>query len=161
MTVTNVEKDVEKLTLTITADFAAPVDRVWQVWADPRELEQWWGPPTHPATFVEHSLAPEARSLYFMTSPAGQRFYGWWHILTVDTPTSLTYEDGFANSDGTVDESVLPAHRRVTLEAITTGTRMTVATRFASAEAMERMIAMQIVEGLVGAIGQIDSIVRP
>jgi uncharacterized protein YndB with AHSA1/START domain len=160
MTVTHVEQDVDRLTVTITAEFDAVPARVWQVWADSRQLERWWGPPTHPATFVEHTLVPDARSLYFMTSPTGERFYGWWHVLTVDAPTSLTYEDGFAHADGTVDDSVLPAHRTVTLEATQAGTRMTVATRFASAEAMERMIAMQIVEGLVGAIGQIAGIVR-
>jgi hypothetical protein len=26
--------------------------------ADPRQLERWWGPPTHPATFTKHDLAP-------------------------------------------------------------------------------------------------------
>ena len=50
MTVTNVHKDPEALTMTITAEFDAPVERVWQLWADPRQLERWWGPPTYPAT---------------------------------------------------------------------------------------------------------------
>ena len=45
MPVTDVQHDLDALTLTITADFAAPVDRVWQVYADPRQLERVWGPP--------------------------------------------------------------------------------------------------------------------
>jgi len=56
MTVTTIDKDTEALTLTLVADFAAPVDAVWELWADPRKLERWWGPPTYPATFVEHDL---------------------------------------------------------------------------------------------------------
>ena len=44
MTVKSVEKDTERLTMTITAEFDAPVERVWQLWDDPRRLEQWWGP---------------------------------------------------------------------------------------------------------------------
>lgn len=39
MTVTNVHRDPERLTMTVTAEFDAPVDRVWQLWADPRLLE--------------------------------------------------------------------------------------------------------------------------
>ena len=62
MTLTSVEKDVDGLSLTLTADFDAPVERVWQLWADPRQLERWWGPPTHPATFERHDLTPAARS---------------------------------------------------------------------------------------------------
>ena len=56
MTVIDVVKDTEALTLTLTAEFAAAPERVWQVWADPRQLEQWWGPPTWPATFVDHDF---------------------------------------------------------------------------------------------------------
>ena len=46
MTVTSVDKDTENLTMTVTTDLAASVDRVWQMWEDPRLLEKWWGPPT-------------------------------------------------------------------------------------------------------------------
>ncbi len=56
MPVTNVEKSPEDLILRITCEFDAPVDRVWQIWADPRQLERWWGPPEYPATVVDHDL---------------------------------------------------------------------------------------------------------
>ena len=58
MTVTRVHKDLTALTLTVHAEFASDVDRVWQLWADPRRLERWWGPPMFPATFVAHDLSP-------------------------------------------------------------------------------------------------------
>jgi hypothetical protein len=35
MSVSSVEKDPEALTLTVTADLEATVDRAWQLWADP------------------------------------------------------------------------------------------------------------------------------
>jgi uncharacterized protein YndB with AHSA1/START domain len=43
MSVTRVDKDLDTLTLTLIADFDAPIERVWQLWADPRKLERWWG----------------------------------------------------------------------------------------------------------------------
>ena len=73
MSVTNVTKDPEALTMSITSRFDAPVERVWQVWADPRRLERWWGPPTYPATVTEHDLAVGGRVRYFMTGPEGDR----------------------------------------------------------------------------------------
>ena len=54
MTVTAVRKDPAALTMTLTAEFDASPERVWQLWADPRQLERWWGPPTYPATFTAH-----------------------------------------------------------------------------------------------------------
>jgi uncharacterized protein YndB with AHSA1/START domain len=56
MSVIRVEKDFDNLSLILVAEFDAPIERVWQLWADPRQLERWWGPPTHPATVEKHHL---------------------------------------------------------------------------------------------------------
>src|SRR5207253_5868467 len=48
VTVTAVRKDPQRLTMTIEAEFDASPERVWQLWADPRQLERWWGPPGYP-----------------------------------------------------------------------------------------------------------------
>ncbi len=100
MTVTNVEKDTERLTLRLTAEFAAPVERVWRLWEDPRQLERWWGPPGYPATFVEHDFKGGGAVTYYMTSPEGETHYGWWRITEIDAPSRLEFEDGFGDSDG-------------------------------------------------------------
>ena len=73
MSIVSVEKDVDDLSLTIVAEFDAPIERVWELWADPRKLERWWGPPTHPSTFERHDLAPGGEVSYFMTGPDGER----------------------------------------------------------------------------------------
>ncbi len=54
MPVVDVKTDIDALTLTIVADFSAEVQRVWQIYADPRQLERVWGPPEFQATFVDH-----------------------------------------------------------------------------------------------------------
>lgn len=69
MPVIDVQTDTDALTLTITAEFAAPVERVWEVYENPRRLEKVWGPPEYPATFVEHDFTPGGRATYYMTSP--------------------------------------------------------------------------------------------
>ena len=67
MTVTAVHKVPESLTMTLTAEFDATPERVWDLWADPRKLERWWGPPTYPATFTAHDLAVGSHVVYHMT----------------------------------------------------------------------------------------------
>jgi uncharacterized protein YndB with AHSA1/START domain len=42
MTVTAVRKDADTLTMTLEAEFDASSERVWQLWADPGQLERWW-----------------------------------------------------------------------------------------------------------------------
>ena len=48
MPVTDVSHDLDARTLTIVADFAGSPKRIWEVYADPRQLERIWGPPTYP-----------------------------------------------------------------------------------------------------------------
>ena len=159
MTVTAVRKDHETLTMTLTAEFDASPGRVWQLWADPRQLERWWGPPTYPATFTKHDLAPGSRVEYHMTGPEGDQPKGYWDVLEADAPHRLVFRDGFANDDGTPNDALPRNEGRVTIEAVGAGrTRMSIESIFPSAEAMEQVLAMGMEEGLTQAVGQIDAI---
>ena len=106
MTVTSVRTDPDTLTLTLTAEFDASPERVWDLWSDPRKLERWWGPPTYPATFTAHDLTPGSRIQYHMTGPTGDQPHGYWDIVEVDAPNRLAFVDGFAHADGTPDDGL-------------------------------------------------------
>ena len=118
MTVTAVRKDPDALTMTLTAEFDASPARVWDLWADPRQLERWWGPPTWPATFTAHDLAPGSHVEYHMTGPTGDEAHGFWDIVEADPPRRLVFLDGFANDDGTPNDDFPRNEGRVTIEPI-------------------------------------------
>jgi uncharacterized protein YndB with AHSA1/START domain len=158
MTVTSVQ-DPAALTMTVTAEFSASPDRVWQLWADPRQLERWWGPPNYPATFTKHSLAPGSRVEYHMTTPEGDQPKGYWDVLETDAPHRLVVRDGFRNDDGSDNDTMPAGEFRVTIEEVSEGrTRMSIENLFTSAEAMEQLLAMGQEEGMKQAVGQIDAI---
>jgi uncharacterized protein YndB with AHSA1/START domain len=159
MTVTAVRKDPDTLTMVIAAEFDASPERVWQLWADPRKLERWWGPPTYPATFTRHDLAPGSRVEYHMTGPEGDQPRGYWDVVEVEPPRRLVFIDGFAHDDGTPNDAFPRNEGIVTIEPVGGGrTRMSIESRFPSVEAMEQVLAMGMEEGLKQAVGQIDAI---
>ena len=104
MTVTAVRKDPQALTMTLDAEFDAPAERVWELWADPRQLERWWGPPNYPATFTKHDLAPGSRVEYHMTTPEGDQPKGFWDIVEVDAAASACRPRRLRNDDGTAEQ---------------------------------------------------------
>jgi uncharacterized protein YndB with AHSA1/START domain len=159
MTVTTVRKDPETLTMTITAELGVTVERAWELWADPRQLERWWGPPTYPATVVDHDLTPGGRVTYFMTGPDGDKAHGWWEVLAVEPPTRLELLDGFAHDDGTPNGAMPTMTMVVTLaERDRGGAVMTIETHFPSLDAMEQLVSMGMEEGMSAAMGQIAGI---
>ena len=159
MTVISVHKDPEALTMHITAELDATVERSWQLWADPRQLERWWGPPTYPATVVDHDLVTGGRVTYFMTGPDGDKSHGWWQVLAVDPPHSLELKDGFADEDGTPNDAMPTTITVVTLtERDGGGTLMALETHFPSVQAMEQLVSIGMEEGVTAALGQIANI---
>lgn len=158
MPVTDVRHDLDDLTLTITAEFAAPVERVWQVYADPRQLERVWGPPSYPATIVDHDLRPGGRVTYYMSGPEGEKHCGWWKVDTVDEPREFTFEDGFADEDFNPLPDMPVSHNIFTFTDVDGRTRATFVSRYASAEALQQVLDMGVVEGATSAINQIDEL---
>lgn len=159
MPVTDISHDLDALTLTITAQFAAPVQRIWDIYADPRQLEKVWGPTEYPATVVDHDLTPGGRVTYYMTGPEGDRHFGYWNVLEVDEPRSFTYEDGFAHEDFSPDPQ-LPASRCVsTFTAHERGTRAVYTTSYSRREELQTVLDMGVEEGSRSAIDQIDELV--
>jgi uncharacterized protein YndB with AHSA1/START domain len=159
MTVTAVHKDTENLTMTLTAEFEASPERVWQLWEDPRQLERWWGPPTYPATFTAHDLTPGGVMEYHMTGPEGDQPKAYWEIISTEPPSSITFSDGFRNDDGSRNQDFPEMQVAVQIDDIGEGrTRMSIESRFATADAMEQLLAMGMEEGLTLAVGQIDAV---
>jgi uncharacterized protein YndB with AHSA1/START domain len=160
MSITSLDKDFDTLTITLIADFDASVERVWQLWADPRKLERWWGPPTYPATVEEHDLTPGGDVTYFMTGPEGDKHRGWWRVASVEPPASLEFTDGFANQDGSRNDELPTTAVRMRLSQRDGGTRMELRSIFDSREQMEQLDRMGMTEGWKQAVGQMDGLLE-
>lgn len=159
MTIRSITTDTEAQTVTIVADFPVPVHRLWDAYQDPRQLEAFWGPPGWPATFTRHGMYPGGKSAYHMTGPDGEQSAGYWDILRVDPPYEFELIDGFAQPDGQPDTN-LPTVRVVfTFDETTLGSMLTATTYFSSAEELEQLLAMQMLDGTREAMNQIDGVV--
>jgi uncharacterized protein YndB with AHSA1/START domain len=157
VTLVTTTKDLDALTMVVVAEFDAGIQQVWQLWADPRKLERWWGPPEWPATFTRHDLVAGGESRYHMTGPDGEQPGGYWKISEVHEPTRLVVHDGFTDEAGNPAPGD-PVMMEVTLDEQPGGTRMTLTSTFASAEQLDEMVKMGMEEGLAGAIEQIDGV---
>jgi len=158
MTVVSTRKDVEGLTLTLVAEFDAGVERVWQVWEDPRQLERWWGPPGWPATVEQHDFVVGGWCRYHMTGPEGEKSRGWWTFTAIDAPHRLEFDDGFADENGDPVTTMDSMHMAITLEDVGGKTRMTSVMTFTSADQLEQLLEMGMEEGARQAMGQIDEV---
>ena len=153
MPLTSVTKDAARLTLTVVGDYPVPQLRLWDAFADPRQLERFWGPPSAPATFTRHEFKVGGRAEYFLTLPNGDKWNGSWKFTAVNPISSFEAHDGEDN----VEDENMPASMTFAFETTPKGSRMTCVTRFESVEAMEQTIP-GMEEGLRAAMPQLDAV---
>jgi uncharacterized protein YndB with AHSA1/START domain len=158
VTVTSVRNDPVNLTLTIAAEFDASPERVWQLWADPRQLERWWGPPDYPATMTAVDLRPGGKVEYYLTGPDGEMPQSPWEVLEADPPRLIVVRDSVVDEDGhPLDQG--PSTMTVKIEAVDAGrTQMLIESKFHSREALEVALTMDMGQILTSAIEQINAI---
>jgi uncharacterized protein YndB with AHSA1/START domain len=158
VSIVSVHKDFDELSLVLIAEFDAPIERVWELWADPRRLERWWGPPSHPATVEAHALQVGGEVAYFMTGPDGARTHGWWRVTAVAPPRSLEFTDGFADGDGTPTAGSPTTDVQVRLAERDGGTRMELRFVFASRDHMDQLQRWGAFDVFPQSVAQMDAL---
>lgn len=145
--------------MTITIDLPTDLITAWNLWADPRLLERWWGPPEHPCTFTTHEFHAHGSATYYMDSPSGQRFHGWWSITEVDPHKRIVLIDGFGEShDNPADEMPIST-TTVAFEEDGNTTRILITSTYESPDELNRALDLGMEEGFITAIAQIDELI--
>jgi uncharacterized protein YndB with AHSA1/START domain len=159
MSVTSVQKDPESLTMTVTADLDATVDRAWQLWADPRQFEQWWGPPGYRATVVDHDLRAGGRITFFVAGTQGERHESTWEVIAADPPRRLELRDADVDDDGIPNDGNAMTAMIVTIDEGRNGRAvMAIRTHFDSQAGMEDVLATGFEEGMRIVFSQLEAV---
>ncbi len=158
MGVTSVEKDHEALTMTVTTNLDATVERAWQLWADPRQFEKWWGPPGYPVTVVDHDLRAGGRITFFMAGHEGDRHDSTWEVVAADAPRLLELRDADVDDDGRPNDGNAMTTMVITFDERHGRTAMAVRTHFDSLAGMEQVLATGVEEGMRMVLAQIDDV---
>src|SRR4029453_15479613 len=156
---TNRSTDPAAKTITLTAEFDAPVERAWQLYADPRQLEQWWNPPAYPLTITDHNLSVGGMVRAHVTTPDGQKARAYWRITAVDAPRRMGGGDGFPHDHPQPNPTTPPTTMHLTLaDRDGGGTLMTIVVGFLSVESMQDYLDMDIEEQMRVTFGQADAL---
>ncbi len=159
MSVTSVEKDLESLTMTVTAHLDATVERAWQLWDDPSQFERWWGPPGYPATVVDHDVRAGGRITFFMAGTEGERHDSTWEVIAANPPRLLELRDADVDDDGRPNDGNTMTAMVITIdERHDGGAVMAIRTHFDSLAGMEQHLAMGVEEGMSMLFAQIDAV---
>jgi uncharacterized protein YndB with AHSA1/START domain len=86
-----------------TRVFAAPLEQVWQAWADPARVRQWWGPHGFSVPVADLDFREGGRTLLCMRAPAeygGMDLYNTWTYTEVVPHARLRFVLRFTDAAG-------------------------------------------------------------
>jgi len=92
-----------------------------------------------------------------MTSPDGEKYAGYWAVTAVQEPTGFSFQDGFADLDFNPSPELPISTNVYTFEPLGNGTRAVTGT-YESAEALQQVLDMGVIEGATSAMAQIDDL---
>lgn len=80
--------------LKLTRIYDAPIEAVWDAWADPEQAAQWWGPRGYTITTHSKDLRPGGTWRYTMYGPDGVEYANVTQYLEVEKHSKLVYDHG-------------------------------------------------------------------
>lgn len=167
MSEVKVTKDLENKTLVIEYVANGPKEKVWRAYADKEWFEKWWGPEGWQTTTKEFDFKPGGKVHYDMKCIDknqgewfGQHSWGLMVIDTIDEPNSFSYTDYFSDEQGTLNKE-MPV-LKITNEFIEEDGKTRIISRSLAdtAEQIEQLLQMGVVEGFSSQLNRLDELMR-
>ena len=86
-------------TVTITAEFDAERDLVWDAYTKPELLDQWWAPRPFESKTKHMNFEVGGRRFYAMVSPDGQERWAVQKYTSITPKTNFKFFNAFADAD--------------------------------------------------------------
>lgn len=163
---TKVTKDLEAKTLIIERTFDAPKNKLWQAYADKDLFQKWWGPEGWETTVKEFNFTPGGRNHYCMKCVDqnqgewyGKESWGLMHYETITEPDSITYKDFFSDAEGNIQEG-MPG-LTIVIEFVEADDKTTITSHCIaeSAEDIEKLLNMGMIEGFASSSNKLEKLV--
>ncbi len=139
----NINKETK--TVTITAEFDAPRDLVWDAYTKPELLDRWWAPKPFSSRTKVMEFREGGRRFYAMVSPEGVERWAVQRYTSITPKTNFKIFNAFADANEVPE---LPGSEwDLTFTESNGRTIVHVSIYNESLERLERMVAMGFTEG--------------
>lgn len=143
-------------TVTITAEFDAERDLVWDAYTKPDLLDRWWAPKPFASRTKVMEFREGGRRFYAMVAPDGQERWAVQKYTSITPKTNFKLFNAFADEN---EHLQLPGSDwDLSFESRDGKTTVTVSIYNESLERMEQLLAMGFKEGFTMTLGQLKEL---
>ena len=145
-------------TVTITAEFDADRDLVWDAYTKAELLDQWWAPKPWSSRTKVMDFREGGRRFYAMVSREGAEKWSVQKYTSITPKTNFKLLNAFADKN---ENPELPGSDwDLSFDEQGSKTTVTISIYNESLERMENLIAMGFKEGITMTLGQLQDLLR-
>jgi uncharacterized protein YndB with AHSA1/START domain len=86
--------DLAARTIEASRVFDAPREFIWDLWADPKHMQHWWGPRGFTLTTESHDFKPGGHWKMVMHGPDGKNYDNFHTYTEIRKPFRIVHEHG-------------------------------------------------------------------
>ena len=148
--------DKETKTVSITAEFEAERDLVWDAYTKPELLDQWWAPKPFTSRTTVMDFKVGGRRFYAMVSPEGDERWSVQKYRSITPKTNFKFFNAFADKD---ENPELPGSDwDLNFSEQDGTTTVSISIYNESLERLERMIEMGFKEGVTAQLQNLEEL---
>jgi uncharacterized protein YndB with AHSA1/START domain len=148
--------DKETKTVSITAEFDAKRDLVWDAYTKPELLDQWWAPKPLASRTKVMEFREGGRRFYAMVSPEGDERWAVQKYTSITPKTNFKLFNAFADKDENLE---LPGSDwDLNFSEQSGKTKVSISIYNESLERLERMIEFGVREGTLMQLNNLEEL---
>ena len=95
------DSTITKEAIVIERTFDAPVDLIWQMWTQPEQFKNWYGPEGFTVPVAEMDVRVGGKHLFCMAAPDGSmKMWSTGEYTEIIPNERLVYTDSMADENG-------------------------------------------------------------
>ena len=142
--------------IRVTRVFAAPRERVWQMWTQAEHLVNWWGPEGWTLPVCELDFRVGGEWYYCMQGPDMQSC-GITTYEEIVAPERLVHTDAFVDADRKVMDAFPLAHITTIFEEAAGETAVRSSVRYATKQERDTIVEMGMQIGMDQTLDRLDA----
>lgn len=148
--------DKQTKTVSITKEFAAERDLVWDAYTKPELLDQWWAPKPFTSKTKAMEFTEGGRRFYAMVSPDGGERWAVQRYTSISPKTNFKFFNAFADENENLQLPGSDWDLNFSEENGTTTVRISIYNE--SLERLERMVATGFREGTIAQLENLEEL---
>ncbi|MGV3696052.1 SRPBCC domain-containing protein [Flavobacterium sp.] len=152
--------DKENKTVSITREFAADRDLVWEAWTNPEILDQWWAPKPLTSRTKSMEFKVGGRRIYAMIGTEGQENWSTHHFTAVNPKDNFKFLSSFTDSNGNPNSPFAASEWEVNFSGQDEITTVNILIKRDSLEELEKLLEMGFREGFTSTLDYLSQYIE-